>query len=82
MKGIILAIMIALYPATCMVTEMDKANDTVTITTATGFDYQFKGIEDWTEGDLVSVIFYNNGTENITDDIILDTRYAGYFEGR
>ena len=35
---------------------------------------------DWLEGDIVSLIMCDNGTENIEDDIIIYIRYSGYSE--
>ena len=85
-KIIIAAILMNLiYPQTYIITEIDKANDLVTIETCTGYEYQFYGIEDYYEGDLVSCIMYTNGTETITDDVILTHRYSGvtqFYEGR
>ena len=77
-KIIIAAILMNLiYPQTYIITEIDKANDLITIETCTGYEYQFYGVEDYYEGDLVSCIMYTNGTETITDDVILTHRYSG-----
>ena len=35
---------------------------------------------DWLEGDIISLIMCDNGTEDIEDDIIIYTRYSGYSE--
>ena len=35
---------------------------------------------DWLEGDIASLIMCDNGTEDITDDIIIYVKYSGYFE--
>ena len=49
--------------------------------TATGHAYQFKGVEDWTPGDLAAVIMYDGGTrEDVRDDQILKVRYSGSLE--
>lgn len=66
------------YPQAFTVTALDQRTDTVTVTTASGFDYSFFGIEDWMLGDIAAAIMDNNGTEDITDDRIVDIRYAGY----
>jgi hypothetical protein len=68
-----------IYPTTMVVTNVNYSTDVVTIETATGFTYQFEGVEDYTEGDLVSCIMYNNKTTNITDDVILSVRYSGFY---
>lgn len=80
MKSIIITVLLALrflYPSTCIITEIDKGNDLVTISTATGNEFQFYGVEDYAKGDLVAVIFYDNGTETVIDDQIMDVRYTG-----
>ena len=80
-KIIIAAILMNLiYPQTYIITKIDKANDLVTIETCTGYEYQFYGVEDYNEGDLVSCIMYTNGTETILDDQIMDVRYSGTTE--
>lgn len=83
MKTVIITILLALrflYPSTCIITEIDTETDLVTIATATGNEFQFYGVEDYANGDLVSVIFYDNGTETVTDDVIMDIRYSGTTE--
>lgn len=66
-----------IYPQTCVITETDTEKDLVTIATGTGIEYQFTGIEDYCKGDLVSVMFWGNWTDDVTDDAILSHRYAG-----
>lgn len=66
----------ALYPATMEITNI--SGDVVTMETATGHVYQMDGAEDYETGDLLSVLMYSNGTEAITDDIILAARFSGY----
>ena len=66
----------AFHPATMEITNI--SGDVVTMETATGHVYQMDGAEDYETGDLVSVLMYNNGTEEITDDIILAARFSGF----
>lgn len=66
------------YPQTMIVTEVK--NNVVTIETATGFQYQFEGAEDWEVGDFCSCIMNSKGTETIFDDEIVQTRYSGWFK--
>lgn len=66
-----------IYPTTMQITDI--SGDVVTLETATGFVYQFTGAEDYCENDLVSCIMFSNGTTDITDDIILATRYSGFY---
>lgn len=72
---LVLAFLRSLYPDAMAVTEI--TDDLVTIETATGNQFQFYGAEDYDEGDLVAVLMYSRGTENVTDDIIVRVRYAG-----
>ena len=69
-----------LYPTTCIITEIDETKDLVTISTCTGLEYQFYGIEDYDTGDLVSVLFFGGLTEKVTDDVIIFHRYSGWPE--
>lgn len=75
MVAVILAFIRSLYPDAMTITEI--SGDLVTIETATGNQFQFYGAEDYDEGDLVAVLMYSKGTENVTDDIIIRVRYAG-----
>jgi hypothetical protein len=54
-------------------------NDTVTLETATGHVYEMKGAEDYQTGDLISLLMFSNGTEDVRDDIIITARYSGYY---
>lgn len=67
-----------IYPKTAKVIEVNEAEDLVTIETCTGITYTFEGCEDWTEGDGVSLIMEDNGTESILDDSILMAEYTGW----
>lgn len=67
------------YPTTMQVVNLDYGADLVTVQTATGFQYEFEGTEDYTEGDLVSLVMWSGGTKDITDDMILAARYSGYW---
>ena len=70
-----------IYPTTCIVTNCDTQNNIVTMSTGSGFTYQFEGVEDNYEGDLISCIMFNNFTpDDIRDDIILSHLYSGYTE--
>lgn len=75
-----LAVAGIIYPQTYIVTDVDYEADTVEITTATGYTYEFSGTEDWIEGDLCSCLMFNNYTTDITDDTIITVRYAGSTE--
>lgn len=68
-----------IYPAAYLVTDTDPARDMITLTTATGLNFEWYEIEDWMPGDIAAAIMSDNGTpDDITDDEILQLRYAGY----
>lgn len=83
LTGIIIAIMTACgskdYPKTMIVTEVNEESDTVILIDNEGFEWEIYGVEDWEIGDIGSCIMNDNGTEDITDDEIVDIRYGGYF---
>ena len=66
-----------LYPLTGIVVDLNETTDTVTVETSTGNLFAFHGVEDWQIGDTAAAIMYSNGTETVTDDIILSVRYYG-----
>lgn len=78
--SIFAAIILLIYATTGVVTETDTVNDVVTIEDYNGNLFQFEGVEDYEEGDIVSCIMYNNNTEDITDDVIISCRYSGRIE--
>lgn len=69
-----------IYPRTMVVSEINIETDTVILTDTVGYVWKFYGVEDWEVGDICSCIMDTNGTENITDDIIVDARYNGRLE--
>jgi hypothetical protein len=69
-----------IYPRTMVVSEINAETDTVILTDTVGYVWEFCGVEDWEVGDICSCIMDTNGTENITDDIIVDARYNGRLE--
>ena len=64
------------YPACGLITKIES--DTVWFETQTGNTFAFTGSEDYEPGDLVAVIFDDNGTSDVHDDSIEAVRYAGY----
>lgn len=73
-----LTMSLGLYPTTCKAINLDRENDIVTMQTSTGIQYQFYGCEDYDEGDLLSVIMFNNNTDSILDDAVICVHYAGF----
>ena len=67
-----------LYPTTFIVYEIDKEYDIIYLTTSTGFEYIWEGVEDWRAGDMASGLMYDNGTAKITDDEIIKLHYTGF----
>jgi len=65
-----------IYPDTLVVTNTQ--NNVITMETSNGFVYQVFGVEDIMDGDVLSVLFYDNGTDIITDDIVIDFNYSGF----
>ena len=59
---------------------MDEPHDgIVEVVLQNGHIYAFEDDDpDWIVGDLVGIVFDDNGTENITDDIIVSRRNIGY----
>jgi len=64
-----------IYPATMKVVNVN--NGVADLMTATGHLYQIEA-EDYVPGDLVSLVMWSNGTEEITDDAIISHRYSGF----
>lgn len=53
-------------------------DNTVITEDSTGNLWAFDEAENWVEGDLCTLVFYNNSTESIYDDVIVATRYEGH----
>ena len=68
----------ALYPMTGIVVEVNYDEDIVAVEDFNGNIWEFYGCEDWAEGDIASMLMYDNGTEIIYDDEIVSVRYCGY----
>lgn len=64
-----------------MVTEIDEENSLITATCGNGNVFTFYNAEeDWSCGDLCSLIMYDNGTETVYDDKVVFARYGGFIE--
>lgn len=66
-----------IYPRTAVVTEINRVDDIVTVTDNVGYMWQFTEADDWEIGDIASMIMNDNGTDVITDDMIVSVRYNG-----
>ena len=73
---------IGIYPAAGEVVGTDVETDTVYVETTDGnvWDFEADGVEDWLIGDKCALIFYNNETAEIEDDMIVMSRYIGFNE--
>ena len=67
----------SIYPRTAVVTEINRDTNTITVTDNVGYMWQFTETDDWENGDIVSMIMHDNGTDVITDDSIVSVRYHG-----
>ena len=54
--------------------EIDKNNDLVYFTDGVN-NWSFYGVEDWQLNDVVLVVMYNNNTDTVKDDIIINCKY-------
>lgn len=66
------------YAMTAIVIKTDRNSDMVTIKDSNGNKWQFCGVEDWEVNDCVSLIMYDNGTRQISDDTIVSVRYNSW----
>lgn len=66
-----------LYTQAFVVTSVE--NDVLTMETATGYVYEWEGAQDIVEGDIVTALMFDNGTQVITDDYILHVEYSGFW---
>ncbi len=58
-------------------TVCDVDHNRVTIKDNHGYLYSFEGAEDYEVNDKVACIMFDNFTDVITDDIIVNVRYEG-----
>ena len=66
------------YANTGRVMAISAGTDTVVVEDYNGNLWAFYGVEDWQEGDCVSLVMSDAGTEEIYDDEILSVRYSGW----
>ena len=66
------------YANTACVMAISTGTDTVIVEDFNGNLWAFYGVEDWLEGDCVSLVMSDAGTEEIYDDEILSVRYSGW----
>lgn len=62
-----------------IVVEANEKTDILVIEDACGLTWEYEGIEDIVEGDVVVMMMYDNNTpETIFDDVILTVEYSGF----
>jgi hypothetical protein len=66
------------YANTAVVTEVDKANNLVTVEDCNGNTWQFTETEDWEFADTCSMLMDNKGTQNVSDDEIIQITYCSF----
>lgn len=69
-----------LYPNMAYVIEIDHKTDTLTAKDSIGHLWVVEGVEDYMEGDLVSIIMDSKGTDLIYDDEVVKMHYCGRWE--
>ena len=68
------------YTRTGLIVDLDYDTDVVTVVDGVDFIWQFTGCEDYCIGDLVEMLFQEAGDpENIFDDVLYSTCYAGFY---
>ena len=65
-----------LYAKVGQVVGLDVASDLVRFVDSRGMEWEFYGVEDWAEGDLLCAIFYDGGTLDPYDDQVIVATYA------
>ena len=66
------------YPKTGIVTAVNIITDTVTVADCNGTLWEFSGVRDYEEKDIISMVMSDNGTPlNVYDDTIIKVRYGG-----
>lgn len=71
---------IGFYANTAEVVEINREADIFTVEDFTGNRWDFTEVEDWEKKDLCAIIFCDNGTPEIEDDIPISWRYCGYVD--
>lgn len=63
-----------------IVESINHEENYITIVDNSGNAWEWEGVEDWQENDIAVMMMNNNGTEKITDDIIMNIKYTGWVE--
>ena len=65
-----------LYAKMGQVVGLDVGANLVRFVDSRGMEWEFYGVEDWAEGDLLCAIFYDGETLDPYDDQVIATTYA------
>lgn len=68
------------YAMTTVVVALDHEEDSVTCQDFNGNLWVFYGVEDWSVGDVATLIMWNAESDIIYDDEVLDAYYSGWFD--
>lgn len=66
-----------IYTQSGIITEINRAEDTVIVESVDGNLWEFGGVEDWMEGDRIELTMLDCGTDMPEDDVIIRTIYKG-----
>lgn len=66
------------YANTAVVTEIDYANNLVTVEDSAGNTWQFTETEDWEFADTCSMLMDSKGTPSVSDDEIIQVTYCAF----
>lgn len=66
-----------IYDRNTTIIGMNLLTDTVYCQDTKGNIWSFYGVEDWFVGDGCRLQMYDNGTSEITDDVVLSATYTG-----
>lgn len=69
-----------LYPNTAIVDRIEDNNIVVCVDCNENV-WAFEDTDNWKEGDIVSLLMNDKGTDNIKDDEIVSTQYSGTVKG-
>lgn len=79
--SLLLVLIWCMFPKTSTYSELfriisiDYTGDIVYVINANGQVFSFTGAEDWLEGDYLTAIMQDNGTDTVKDDSIVSVKY-------
>ena len=68
------------YANLTKVTNVDHDTHIVTCRDFNGHEWQFDEDDEWHKGDLCNLVMFDNGTEEIYDDVIIGAYYERMVE--